>query len=170
MNIETKKAVTLAYTLTDDDGKVLDTADANEPFIYLHGSGGVIPGLEKALDGKTVNDELTIKLQPSEAYGDYSDALIQEVPKEMFSEMDDKTLFVGAQFHAETNQGMQVVTVNSINDETITIDGNHPMAGKNLNFEVKILAIRDATEDELAHGHIHAHSANDDDGACCSGH
>ncbi len=170
MKVEAQKAITLAYTLTDDKGNILDKADANEPFIYLHGAGGVIPGLEKALDGKAVDERLTVNLEPSEAYGDYSDQLVQEVSKEMFGELDEKDMFVGAQFHAETNQGMQVVTVNAINDETITIDGNHPMAGKNLNFDVTVLEVRDATEDELAHGHIHAHSANDDGGSSCSGH
>lgn len=157
MNIEIKKAVTLAYTLTDKDGNVLDQADAAQPFIYLHGTGGIIPGLEKALDGKTKDDQFEVSLEPSEAYGDRSEQLIQAVPKEMFGGMSDEDMFVGAQFHAETNQGMQVVTVNAINDDSITIDGNHPMAGKALNFDVTVLDVRDATDDELAHGHIHAH-------------
>ena len=164
VKIEIKKAVTLAYTLTDKEGNVLDKADTNEPFIYLHGTGGIIPGLEKALDGKTKDDQFEINLEPSEAYGDYSDQLVQDVPKDMFGEMSDEDMFVGAQFHAETSQGMQVVTVNAINEDTITIDGNHPMAGKALNFDVTVLDVRDATEEELAHGHIHA------DGGSCSGH
>jgi len=164
MNIEIKKAVTLAYTLTDKDGDVLDKADTKEPFIYLHGTGGIIPGLEKALDGKAKDDQFEVSLEPSEAYGDHSDQLVQEVPKDMFGEMSDEDMFVGAQFHAETNQGMQVVTVNAINDDTITIDGNHPMAGKALNFDVTVLDVRDATDEELSHGHIHAH------GESCGGH
>jgi len=171
MKVETQKAVTLAYTLTDTDGNILDKADANEPFIYLHGTGGVIPGLEKALDGKSIDEQLTVSLKASEAYGDYSDKLTSDVPKDMFAELDDKDMFVGAQFHAETDQGMQVVTVKAINDETITIDGNHPMAGKDLNFDVTVLAVRDATEDELSHGHIHAEGAHDhgEGDSCCSG-
>ena len=164
MNIEIKKAVTLAYTLTDKEGNVLDKADTNEPFVYLHGTGGIIPGLEKALDGKIKDDQFEVSLEPSEAYGDHSDQLIQEVPKDMFGEMSDDDMFVGAQFHAETSQGMQVVTVNAINDDTITIDGNHPMAGKALNFDVTVIDVRDATDEELSHGHIHAH------GESCGGH
>ncbi len=172
MNVEIKKAVTLAYTLTDTDGNILDKADANEPFMYLHGTGGVIPGLEKALDGKAVDDQLTVNLKAAEAYGDYSDKLTSDVPKTMFEGLDEKDMFVGAQFHAETDQGMQVVTVKAINEDTITIDGNHPMAGKDLNFDVTVLAVRDATEDELAHGHIHAggHDHKHDEGdSCCGG-
>lgn len=164
MNIEIKKAVTLAYTLTDKEGNVLDKADTNEPFVYLHGTGGIIPGLEKALDGKIKDDQFEVSLEPSEAYGDHSDQLIQEVPKDMFGEMSDDDMFVGAQFHAETSQGMQVVTVNAINEDTITIDGNHPMAGKALNFDVTVIDVRDATDEELSHGHIHAH------GESCGGH
>ena len=164
MNIEIKKAVTLAYTLTDKDGNVLDKADTNEPFVYLHGTGGIIPGLEKALDGKAKDDQFEVSLEPSEAYGDRSDQLVQDVPKDMFGEMSDDDMFVGAQFHAETSQGMQVVTVNAINDDSITIDGNHPMAGKALNFDVTVLDVRDATDEELSHGHIHAH------GESCGGH
>ncbi len=160
MNIEAQKAVTLAYTLTDTDGNILDTADANEPFVYLHGSGGIIPGLEKALQNKSKGDTLQVNLEAAEAYGDYSEKLLQDVPREMFAGMDEKDLFAGAQFHAETNQGMQVVTVNKINDDTITIDGNHPMAGKALRFDVTVLDIRDATPEELAHGHIHAHGGS----------
>lgn len=169
MNVETQKAVTLTYTLTDDQGNILDKADTNEPFIYLHGTGGVIPGLEKALDGKSVDEQMIVNLKAAEAYGDRSDNLIQEVPKEMFGELDDKDMFVGAQFHAETDQGMQVVTVNAINEETITIDGNHPMAGKDLNFDVTVVAVRDATEEELAHGHIHADSVEGEADSCCGG-
>ena len=160
MNIDAHKAVTLAYTLTDKDGNVLDKADANEPFIYLHGTGGIIPGLENALQGKVKGDSLQVSLEPADAYGDYSENLLQDVPMEMFAGMDKKDLFEGAQFHAETNQGMQVVTVKKINEDSITIDGNHPMAGKALNFDVTVLDVRDATPEEIEHGHIHAHGAH----------
>lgn len=164
MQIENNKAVSLAYTLSDDSGNILDSADANDPFIYLHGYGNIIPGLEKAVEGKSKDDQLTVNLQAAEAYGEHSEMLIQEVPKELFGEMPKEEMFVGAQFHAETNQGMQVVTVAKINDDTITIDGNHPMAGRALNFDVTVLEVRDATADEIAHGHIHAH------GETCGGH
>lgn len=157
MNIAPEKAVTLTYTLTDKDGNVLDKADASQPFIYLHGNGGIIPGLENALEGKAPGDSIQVTLEPSEAYGDYSDQLLQDVPMEMFAGMDKKELVEGAQFHAETNQGTQVVSVKKVNENSITIDGNHPMAGKTLNFDVKVLDVRDATPEEIAHGHIHAH-------------
>lgn len=170
MKIETQKAVTLAYTLTDKDGNILDKADTNEPFIYLHGSGGIIPGLEKALNGKAIDDQFKINLEPSEAYGDHSTELVQDVPKDMFGEVSDDQMFEGAQFHAETSQGMQVVTVNKVNEDSITIDGNHPMAGKALSFDVTVLAVRDATEEELAHGHIHPEKPEEPVGdSCCGG-
>lgn len=171
MNIESNKAVTLSYTLKNDEGTILDKADANEPFIYLHGNHGIIPGLEKALEGKAKGDNFTVSIEPAEAYGEYNEEMKQEVPKEMFGDMDDSQLFPGAQFHAETNQGMQVISIAAVGEETVTIDGNHPMAGLNLNFEGTVDDIRDATEEEIAHGHVHAaggcgHDHSHDEGGC----
>lgn len=172
MKIESDKAVSLTYTLTDKEGTILDKADTNDPFLYLHGHNGIIPGLEKALDGKTTGDAFNVSIEPADAYGEYNEKLTQEVPREMFGEMDESELRPGAQFNAETNQGMQIITISKVDGDTVTIDGNHPMAGMTLTFDVEVGEIRDATADEIAHGHIHAaggcgHHHDHDDG-CCS--
>jgi len=163
MKIEIHKAVSISYTLKDNEGKVLDSADKASPFTFIYGTGGVIPGLEKELDGKVKGDSFKLHLNAADAYGEYSDKLLQNVSIEMFEGLDAEDLFEGAQFHAETNQGMQVVTIKEINGDKVLIDGNHPMAGKELNFDVVVEDIRDTTEEELEHGHIHA------EGESCGG-
>ena len=164
MNISKNTVVSLAYTLKDDEGNILDKADANEPFIYLHGHGGIIPGLENAVEGKSVDDAFTIAVSPEEAYGERNEGLLQEVSKEMFGDIDPSELKEGHQFHAETDQGMQIITLHKVGEDTVTIDGNHPMAGLKLHFELSVLDIREATEEEISHGHIHA------DGGSCGHH
>ncbi len=154
MQIADKNVVTLDYTLTDDQGTVLDSSEGRGDFTYLHGAKNIIPGLEKALAGKVVGDELTVHVEPAEGYGEHSDELIQQVPSNMFE--TDQEITIGTQFHAQATSGqMVVVTVTEIQDETITVDGNHPLAGTPLNFEVKVLEIREATTEELEHGHVH---------------
>jgi len=160
MNISKNTVPSLAYTLKNDDGNVLDQADKENAFVYLHGHAGVIVGLEKALEGKTTGEHLTLAISPEEAYGERLESSIQEMPLDMFGNIDKSEIFAGAQFHAETNQGMQIVTITQVGEETITIDGNHPMAGLTLHFDIKILDVRDATEEEIAHGHIHAHGGS----------
>lgn len=164
MNISKNTVPSLAYTLKNTDGELLDKADKDNAFIYLHGHSGIIVGLEKALEGKIVGDSLTLEIPPEEAYGERKESSIQDVPLDMFGNVDKSELYEGAQFQAETNQGMQVVTVQQIGEESITIDGNHPMAGLTLQFDIEVLDIRSATEEEIAHGHIHAH------GGSCGGH
>ncbi|MCK5725653.1 MAG: peptidylprolyl isomerase [Thiotrichaceae bacterium] len=164
MKIDTHKAITLSYTLKDNDGTLLDSADKSEPFIFIYGTGNVIPGLENALKGKEKGDTFKVHLAAADAYGEYTKELLQKVSKEMFKGMEEKDLFEGAQFHAETNQGMQVIKIKTVASDHVIIDGNHPMAGKELNFDVTIDDVRDSTKEELAHGHIHA------DGSTCSGH
>ncbi len=160
MKISKNTVPSLAYTLKNDKGEVLDQADKENAFVYLHGHSGVIVGLEKALDDKTAGDVLTLTIAPEEAYGERLESSIQEMPLDMFDNIDKSELFVGAQFHAETNQGMQIVTITQVNEETITIDGNHPMAGLILHFDIEVLDVRDASKEEIAHGHIHAHGSS----------
>ena len=157
MNISKNTVPSLAYTLKNDDGDVLDQADKENAFVYLQGHAGVIVGLEKALEGKAAGDSLTLAISPEEAYGERLESSIQEMPLDMFGNIDKSEIFEGAQFHAETNQGMQIVTIIQVGEETITIDGNHPMAGLTLHFDIEVLDVRAATEEEIAHGHIHAH-------------
>jgi FKBP-type peptidyl-prolyl cis-trans isomerase SlyD len=145
--------VTIDYTLTDDDGNVVDTSQGNEPMAYLHGANNIIPGLETALEGKKLGDEFSVTVNPEEGYGERDDSRQQVVPREMFGEEE---IQVGAQFHAASPDGNHiVVTVMNVDGDNITVDGNHPLAGQTLNFDVKVVDIRDATQEELDHGHVH---------------
>ncbi|NLO79197.1 MAG: peptidylprolyl isomerase [Xanthomonadaceae bacterium] len=153
MQVAKDKVVSIDYTLTDDDGSVLDTSNGRAPLAYLHGAGNIIPGLEKALEGKQVGDQLTVRIPPAEAYGERDEALTQVVPMELFQGVD--RVEPGMRFQAQTSAGIQVVTVSKVEGDEVTIDGNHPLAGKPLNFEVSVVDIRDATPEELAHGHVH---------------
>ncbi len=155
MTIVKNSIATLHYTLKDDAGEILDIADENNPFLYMHGVGGMIPGLEKALENGSAGDHIVVSVPPAEAYGERNPNLTQDVPREMFSEVDDEEMVVGAQFQAQTDQGVEIITVAAIEGDTIKIDGNHPMAGETLHFDVTILDVRDATEEEISHGHPH---------------
>jgi FKBP-type peptidyl-prolyl cis-trans isomerase SlyD len=154
MNIQNNSAVSFHYKLTDDDGINIDSSEGKEPLGYLHGAGNIIPGLEKALEGKKVGDSLTVAVTAAEGYGEVQKELIQEVPREAFQGID--TIELGMQFEAQTGQGGTVpVTVVAVTDELVTVDGNHPLAGRNLNFDVTIEEVRKASEEELARGHLH---------------
>lgn len=153
MNISEQCVASFHYTLTDGSGKVLDSSDGQEPLSYLHGSGNIIPGLEKALLGKTIGDKFKISIPAAEAYGLRDDSMVQELPSNMFEGIDK--IEEGMEFHAETEHGLQVVTVTKVEGENVTIDGNHPLAGVDLTFDVEVAAIRSATEEEMEHGHAH---------------
>jgi FKBP-type peptidyl-prolyl cis-trans isomerase SlyD len=160
MTIKDNSAVSFHYTLTDDDGQQLDSSVGNAPLAYLHGAGNIIPGLENALTGKSVGDNMTVAVSAAEGYGEVQSELIQQVPRDAFQGVD--SIEVGMQFEAQTGQGGSVpVTVTAISEDTITVDGNHPLAGKNLNFEVSIEDVRDATPEELELGHIHGPNEED---------
>ena len=153
MQIEPNKVVIIDYTLTDTNGDILDTSqDGN--FAYLHGASNIIPGLENALTGKTAGDELSVTIPPAEAYGERNDALTHTVGLDMFENQDD--VKVGNQFQAQASDGdMMVITITAVNGDQVTIDGNHPLAGEELSFKVKVVDVRDATAEELDHGHVH---------------
>ena len=153
MTIAENKVVTLHYTLTDNEGTVIDKSDDGS-FLYLHGASNIIPGLENALTGKKSGEELKVTVEPEEAYGQRDDARLESVPREMFPE--DTEIEAGMQFHAEGPEGQMItVTVAGVEGDTVTIDANHPLAGVQLNFDVKIVDIRDASAEELEHGHVH---------------
>ena len=153
MTIAENKVVTLHYTLTDNEGTVIDKSDDGS-FLYLHGASNIIPGLENALTGKKSGEELKVTVEPEEAYGVRDDARLESVPREMFPE--DTEIETGMQFHAEGPEGQMItVSVVEVSDDTVTIDGNHPLAGVQLNFDVKVVDIRDASAEELEHGHVH---------------
>ncbi|HCT41792.1 MAG: peptidylprolyl isomerase [Moraxellaceae bacterium] len=153
MQIAKDLVACIEYTLTDDAGTVIDSSVGGEPLAYLHGAGNIIPGLEDALEGKKVGDSFKVSIAPADGYGEKNEGLMQVVPKEMFQGVD--TIEVGMQFHAQTDHGMQVITVAAVDGSNITVDGNHPLAGQNLNFDVKVVEVRAASAEELDHGHVH---------------
>lgn len=153
MNISDNCVASFHYTLTDKDGKVLDSSQGREPLAYLHGAGNIIPGLEKQLQGKSVGDKLNVDVPAADAYGERDERMIQELPASMFSGVEK--IEVGMEFHAQTEQGLQVVSVAAVDGDTVTVDGNHPLAGVDLNFDVEITDVRQATEEEANHGHAH---------------
>jgi FKBP-type peptidyl-prolyl cis-trans isomerase SlyD len=154
MLIAANKAVSIDYTLTNDAGEVIDSSAGGVPMVYLHGAGNIIAGLEKALEGKTAGDELSVAVEPEDAYGEYSAELVAVLGREMFEGVDE--LEVGMQFHASGPDGsMQIVTIRDLDGNEVTVDGNHPLAGQRLNFQVKVVNVREANAEELAHGHIH---------------
>ena len=153
MVIADKKVVTLDYTLTDNSDQIIDQSKGGT-FAYLHGSHNIIPGLEKALHDKKVGDNIKVSIKPEEGYGLRDDSMIQEVPIDMFE--SSEAVQVGQQFHAQGPDGHDIViTVTKVEDDTVTIDGNHPLAGVQLNFDVTVVDIRDASDEEVEHGHAH---------------
>lgn len=153
MKIAKHSVVEMGYTLTDGDGKVLDSSEGGEPFVYLHGVGTLIPGLESALEGQTAGEQLQVTVPPADGYGERNAALCQQVPRSEFQGVDE--LKEGMQFRVPTDEGQVVVTVTDVGDETVTIDGNHPLAGNTLHFDVAVLNVREATAEEIEHGHVH---------------
>ncbi len=149
MQISKHKVASIHYTLTDNDGKVLDSSAGREPLVYIQGIGNLIPGMEEGLEGKSKGDKLKIKVSPEKGYGVKDEALQQSVPRSAFGDQDVR---VGMQF--QTNQG-GIVTVTKVGLSEITVDANHPLAGVELNFDVEVLDIRSATQEELDHGHVH---------------
>jgi len=152
MTIKTNSVVAFHYTVRDEDGVKLDSSEDGTPLTYLHGSSNIIPGLEQALEGKSKGDALDVAIPPDQAYGEYQDGLVESVPKEAFQGAD---IEVGMRFEAQTNNGPISVVITDIDGDNITVDGNHPLAGKSLSFSVTIEDVRDATEEEIAHGHAH---------------
>lgn len=153
MNIEKDTVVSIDYTLKNSQGEVIDSSEGGEPMCYLHGAKNIIVGLEQELEGKATGDELSVHVKSELAYGERVDALVQEVPKEAFGEIAD--IEVGMRFQAETEQGPVPVMVTALTDTTVTVDGNHPLAGQDLDFEVTVKDVRAASSEEVEHGHVH---------------
>lgn len=153
MSIETNHVVSIHYTLKGDAGEVIDSSAGGEPLAYLHGHGNLVPGLERELTGKNAGDKLLVKISPADGYGEYDPQLVQRVPRRALKGVGN--VRVGMRLHAQTDHGPKPVTVTQITGDMVTLDGNHPLAGKNLNFDVEIAAVRAATEEELSHGHVH---------------
>lgn len=152
--VEEGKVVFIHFTLTNDAGVVIDSSDGNEPLIYLHGADNIVPGLERELEGKKVGDKVQAVIPPEEGYGDREPGGTQQVPRSEFP--GDMEIEVGMPFHAETGDGhMITVWVTDITPTYVELDMNHPLAGETLHFDVEIIQIRAATEEEMEHGHPH---------------
>jgi FKBP-type peptidyl-prolyl cis-trans isomerase SlyD len=151
--IADQKVVSLNFTVKDSQGQIVDSSDGGEPLVYLHGQNNIIPGLEAALVGKTIGDEFDVTVEPAEAYGEYVDEILQVVPREAFKGVE--TIEPGMVFTAQTQNGPVQLVVAKIEGDEITVDPNHPLAGKTLNFTGSVIEVREATEEELAHGHVH---------------
>jgi len=153
MQISKNSVVTINYTLKNDQGEILDQSQDNS-FLYLHGSGGIISGLEGQMEGKLAGDEFSAHVEPEDGYGVRDDSMVQVVPRNMFE--SDHPVEEGIQFHAESPEGdMLTVTVTKIEGDEVTVDGNHPLAGIALNFDIKIAEVREASKEEIEHGHVH---------------
>lgn len=154
MVVSQDKVVFIHYTLTDDTGQVIDSSAGGEPLAYLHGQGNIVAGLEKALDGRAAGDRVQVRVAAAEGYGVRDPALVKRVPRRSFDSAGN--IRPGMQFQAQLEPGQRrVVTVTAVKGDMVTIDGNHPLAGQDLNFAVEIAEVRDATAEELAHGHVH---------------
>jgi FKBP-type peptidyl-prolyl cis-trans isomerase SlyD len=154
VNISEKCVVTFHYTLTNSDGEEMDSSAGRDPMKYLHGASNIVPGLEKELEGKSAGDTLKVEVQPEEGYGQVNPQMIQTVPRSAFEGVED--IKPGMQFQAQGPGGeSQHITVKDVSDDGITVDGNHPLAGQVLHFDVTIKDVREASEEELSHDHAH---------------
>jgi FKBP-type peptidyl-prolyl cis-trans isomerase SlyD len=153
MQIARHTVVSIDYTVRGPDGAVIDSSEGGSPLAYLHGTGGLIPGLEAALEGKASGESLKVNVPAAQAYGERNDTLTQVVPREAFD--IEGNIEVGMRFHASLGQGVQVLTVTRVEGDQITLDGNHPLAGLPLDFDVTVIEVRPATEEEVSHGHVH---------------
>lgn len=149
------KVVSLHYTLTDEYGVLLDSSREREPFDYLHGYGNIIRGLETALEGQEGGFRSVVAVAPADGYGEYNSQAVFGVPREQFP--PDEDIQIGMQVQGEGEQGVLMFTVVEVTEQEVTLDANHPLAGKTLHFDVEVLEVREATPQELTHGHVHAH-------------
>jgi FKBP-type peptidyl-prolyl cis-trans isomerase SlyD len=153
MQIADNSVVSFHYTLTDDQGQVIDSSEGREPLTYMHGSGQIVPGLEKVMTGRAAGDQFKVDVTPEEGYGVHHPELAQELPREAFQGVED--IQPGMQFQGHGPQGVINVTVTKVDGDTVHIDGNHPLAGQTLHFDIEVTEVRAATAEEISHGHVH---------------
>lgn len=166
MQIAKDKVATFDFTVTDDGGMVLDSSEQFGPFGYIHGIGYLVPGLEAEMEGKSPGDAFSVTIPPATAYGVRDESLIQVIPRDRFAGISE--LQVGMRTEAHYEDGPKPMLVTRMDDDSVTVDGNHPLAGLTLNFDVKVLEVRDATDEELAHGHLAGEGC--DCGGSCEDH
>ena len=153
MKISKNKVVSIHYTLRNDAGEVLDSSVNAQPLYFLQGFGNIIPGLENALEEKEAGDKINVSIPPAEAYGHRNDNLIQDVPKDKFQEPDQ--IQQGSQVQIQTNHGVRGAVISKIDGDMVTLDMNHPLADMTLHFDVEVVEVREASEEEISHGHVH---------------
>lgn len=153
MEIMADRVVLIHYTLKDDKGAIIDSSVGGEPLAYIQGHGNLVPGLEKALEGKQDGNVVAVSVAPADGYGVRDESLIQRVPKRALQGSGE--IKKGMQFQARTDDGMRLFTVTGLAGDMVTLDGNHPLADQTLNFDVQIINVREATGEELEHGHVH---------------
>jgi FKBP-type peptidyl-prolyl cis-trans isomerase SlyD len=153
LSIKQNSVVSFHYTLKDDAGKVIDSSEGGDPLFYIHGHGNLVPGVERELEGKSTGDKLDIEVSPADGYGEYDKQLVQKIPRRALKGIAKVT--VGMRLQMQTQHGPRAVAVTHVAGDLVTVDGNHPLAGQNLNFHIEVEEVREATEEELAHGHVH---------------
>lgn len=158
MKIAKHSVVTMHYTLKNQEGMVLDSSQGREPLVYLHGVGGLIPGLEMELNDKTIGDKVAAVIAPQDAYGEIRKDMLHVVPKSGFQ--GEEELMEGMQVQLDTEHGPQIAVVSKIAGDEVTLDLNHPLAGMTLYFDVEIMGVRDAEKEEISHGHVHGHGGH----------
>lgn len=158
MKIEKNHVVSLAYQVQLEDGELVDQSTADAPLEYLHGHNNLIIGLERELEGKVAGDKLTVTVTPEDAYGEYSEHLVQRVPADIFQGVDQ--IEVGMRFLADTDQGPIPVEITEVDGDEVVVDGNHMLAGHTLTFTCEVISVRTATNEEIEqglHGEEHSH-------------
>jgi FKBP-type peptidyl-prolyl cis-trans isomerase SlyD len=165
MNIAKDRVVSISYTLRDDKNRFIDSTGEEDFLDYLHGHEGIIPGLERALEGKKAGDRLTVSLSAADAYGERDEKLVSQIALDRFE--GTEPVEKGMQFEARTTAGRCIVTVTGVEGSSATVDANHPLAGKNLCFDVTVVAVREARPEELQHGHTHGVCCGKHDHGCC---
>ena len=173
MQVAKDLVVSIHFGVAEVDGSPLDSTENGAPLDFIQGAGYLVPGLEAELEGKNIGDKFDVKLKAADAYGEFQESLVQQVPRDMFEDVD--AVEVGMSFQAETDQGPRTVEVTEITDDMVSIDANHPLAGMDLQFIGEVVAIREATEEELSHGHVHqaggcGHDHSEDESNSCCGH
>ena len=153
MIVEKDKAVSFHYTLKNAEGEQMETSREKDPMSYLHGANNIIAGLEKAMEGHVVNDEFSVTVEPEEAYGVRNEKNVQRIPLKRLKGIGKVS--VGQVLNLQTNNGQVQVTVLKVGRFNVDVDGNHPLAGEQLTFDVEIMDIREASEEELEHRHVH---------------
>jgi FKBP-type peptidyl-prolyl cis-trans isomerase SlyD len=161
MQIAKNTVATIDYTLTDPSGQVIDTSKGRQPLAYLHGASNIIPGLESALEGRGAGESLAVTVPPEQGYGPRDPNLVQPVPRSNFQGISE--IKPGMQFQAQTPDGARVVTVVNVDPQNVTVDANHPLAGVELKFDVKVVDVRPATPEEVTHGHVHGPNGHNHD-------